>query len=57
MPDKENNEIKLLEARIGNLEVQVSEYRYIVQELTEKLQSYEKRMGSVFVKGNDKDNN
>lgn len=48
--DKENN-IRLLEARIGNLEVQVSEYRLIVQELSEKLKAYEEKMGSVFTKG------
>ena len=54
--DKES-EIKLLEARIGNLEVQLSEYRQIVQELSDKLKAYEEKMGSVFVKGNDNSNN
>ena len=34
--DKENN-LELLKAQIGNLEVQVSEYQQIVKELTEKL--------------------
>ena len=54
--DKENN-TRLLEARIGNLEVQLSEYQQIVQELSDKLKSYEDKMGSVFVKGNrDTDN-
>ena len=54
--DKES-EIKLLEARIGNLEVQLSEYRQIVQELSDKLKAYENKMGSVFVKGDrDTDN-
>ena len=47
--DKENN-TRLLEARIGNLEVQISEYRQIVQELSDKVKSYEDKMGSVFVK-------
>ena len=47
--DKES-EIKLLEARIGNLEVQLSEYRLIVQELSDKLKAYEHKMGSVFLK-------
>ena len=54
--DKENN-IRLLEARIGNLEVQISEYRLIVQELSDKVKAYEENMGSVFVKGDrDTDN-
>jgi len=58
MQDKANNdEIKLLKAQLGNLEVQVSEYQQIVKELTEKIQKYERRMGSVFLKGNDKNNN
>jgi len=54
--DKENN-TRLLEARIGNLEVQLSEYQQIVQELSDKLKAYEEKMGSVFVKGNDNSNN
>ena len=54
--DKENN-IRLLEARIGNLEVQLSEYRQIIQELSDRLKAYENKMGSVFVKGDrDTDN-
>ena len=47
--DKENN-IKQLKAQIGNLEVQVSEYQQIIKELSEKLQAYHNKMGSVFVK-------
>ena len=54
--DKENN-IRLLEARIGNLEVQVSEYRLIVQELSDKLKAYEEKMGSVFVKSDKSSDN
>jgi len=45
--DKENN-TRVLEARIGNLEVQVSEYQQIVQELSDKLKAYEEKMGTVF---------
>ena len=48
MSDKENN-IKLLEAKIGNLEVQVSEYQQIVKELSEKLEQYESTHGRVFM--------
>ena len=54
--DKEDN-IKLLKAKIGNLEVQISEYQQIVEELTEKLQAYDKKMGSVFVKSHADSNN
>jgi phage shock protein A len=46
--DKENN-IELLKAKIGNLEVQVSEYREIVKELSQKLEAYESKHGRVFV--------
>ncbi len=52
MQDKENKQ-KLLEAEIGNLEVQISEYRQIIAELTEKLQRYEKKYGSVFTRAAD----
>ena len=52
MPDKEDKDhkIKMLDAEIGNLTVQVSEYSQIIAELTEKLQRYEEKYGSVFVK-------
>ena len=52
MQDKENKQ-KLLEAEIGNLEVQISEYRQIIAELSEKLQIYEKKYGSVFTRAAD----
>ena len=51
MQDKENKQ-KLLEAEIGNLEVQIRENRQIA-ELTEKLQRYEKKYGSVFTRAAD----
>ena len=54
--DKDDN-LKILKAKIGNLEVQVSEYQQIVKELTEKLQAYKQKMGSVFVKSNTDRNN
>jgi uncharacterized coiled-coil DUF342 family protein len=47
------DEVKLLKAQIGNLEVQNSEYQQIVKELTEKLQKYEKKYGSVFTRASD----
>ena len=52
MSDKEDNR-KLLEAEIGNLEVQISEYRQIIAELSEKLKRYEKKYGVVFTRGSD----
>tara|TARA_E500000305_G_scaffold80882_1_gene66658 strand:- start:249 stop:416 length:168 start_codon:yes stop_codon:yes gene_type:complete len=54
--DKDDN-LKILKAKIGNLEVQVSEYQQIVKELTEKLQAYDQKIGSVFVKSNTDRNN
>jgi prefoldin subunit 5 len=54
--DKEDN-IKILKARIGNLEVQISEYQQIIKELSDKLQAYDKKMGSVFVKSHTESNN
>ena len=49
MQDKADNE-KLLQAQIGNLEVQVAEYQQIVKELSDKIKQYEQKYGSVFVK-------
>ena len=45
MQDKEN--IKQLQAQLGNLEVQVADYRQIVAELTEKLHAYESQYGKA----------
>ncbi len=45
--DKEDK-IKRLEAEVGNLEVQNSDYQQIVNELTKKLEQYEDRHGTVF---------
>ena len=47
--DKEDN-IQILKAKIGNLEVQVSEYQQIVKKLTEKLEAYSEKFGTVFTK-------
>jgi len=54
MQDKANkDEIRLLKAQLGNLEVQVSEYQQVVKELTEKLQKYEKKYGYVFTRASN----
>ena len=45
--NRENN-VELLKAQIGNLEVQVSDYQQIVKELSEKLSLYENKFGTVF---------
>ena len=44
---RENN-VKLLKAQIGNLEVQVTDYQQIVIELSDKLKLYEQKHGTVF---------
>lgn len=53
--NKDLQNIKLLKAQIGNLEVQVAEYQQIVKELTQKLKEYDSRYGKVFSKGNEND--
>ena len=52
MQDKASkDEVRLLRAQIGNLEVQVADYQQIVQELSDKLRLYENTHGSVFKAG------
>ena len=41
-------QIKKLCAEIGNLEFQITDYRQIVKELSDKLSKYETLHGSVF---------
>jgi hypothetical protein len=49
MQDKASkDEVRLLRAQIGNLEVQVADYQQIVKELSDKLNLYEKKYGTVF---------
>ena len=49
MQDKASkDEVKLLRAQLGNLEVQVADYQQIVKELSDKLKLYEKKYGTVF---------
>jgi len=50
MQDKASkDEVRLLRAQIGNLEVQVADYQQIVKELSDKLNVYENKYGTVFV--------
>ena len=50
MQDKASkDEVRLLLAQIGNLEVQVADYQQIVKELSDKLKLYENKYGTVFV--------
>jgi hypothetical protein len=51
MSDKASkDEIRLLKAQLGNLEVQVADYQQIVKELSDKLKLYENKYGAVFKK-------
>ena len=45
---EKDNQIRMLLAQQGNHEVQVAEYRQIVQELSDKLKLYENKYGTVF---------
>ena len=47
---KQRQERVLLRAQIGNLEVQIADYQQIVKELSDKLNLYEKKYGTVFKK-------
>jgi chromosome segregation ATPase len=46
--EDKDNQIRMLLAQQGNLEVQIAEYRQIVQELSDKLELYESKYGTVF---------
>jgi len=46
--EEKDNIIRKLSAELGNFEVQVAEYQQVVKQLTEKLELYEKKLGSVF---------
>jgi len=45
--------IKKLEAEVGNLKVQNADYSQIVEELSKKLENYEKSYGRVFKPARD----
>ena len=46
--EEKDNQIRMLLAQQGNHEVQIAEYRHIVQELSDKLKLYESKYGTVF---------
>ena len=46
--EEKDHQIRMLLAQQGNQEVQISEYRQIIKELTKKLENYEKLHGTVF---------
>jgi hypothetical protein len=46
--EEKDNQIRMLMAQQGNHEVQIAEYRQIVQELSDKLKLYESKYGTVF---------
>ena len=46
--EEKDNQIKMLMAQQGNHEVQIAEYRQIVKELSDKLELYESKYGTVF---------
>ena len=46
--EEKDNQIRMLMAQQGNYEVQIAEYRQIVKELSEKLELYEQKYGTVF---------
>jgi|TARA_B110000444_G_scaffold196812_1_gene187523 hypothetical protein len=48
--EEKDQQIRKLLAQQGSDEVQISEYRQIVQELSQKLQNYERLYGTVFKK-------
>ena len=45
-----DEQIRKLSAELSSNKVQISEYRQIVQELSEKVKNYEKLYGTVFRK-------
>ena len=46
--EEKDNQIRMLLAQRGNHEVQIAEYRQIVRELSDKLELYESKYGTVF---------
>ena len=46
--EEKDNQIRMLMAQQGNHEVQIAEYRQIVKELSDKLELYESKYGTVF---------
>jgi hypothetical protein len=46
--DEKDHQIRMLLAQQGNYEVQITEYRQIIKELSDKLKLYENKYGTVF---------
>ena len=46
--EDKDNQVRVLLAQQGNHEVQIAEYRQIVEELSDKLKLYEQKFGTVF---------
>jgi len=46
--EEKDNQIRMLLVQQGNHEVQIAEYRQIVKELSDKLELYESKYGTVF---------
>jgi|TARA_B110001454_G_C12657445_1_gene408094 uncharacterized coiled-coil DUF342 family protein len=51
--EDKNLQIKKLSAEVGNLQVQNAEYSQIVKELSEKIELYQKKHGTVFKSANN----
>ncbi|MBC8435390.1 MAG: hypothetical protein H8D84_00255 [Proteobacteria bacterium] len=47
----QTDDIRKLQAEVGNLKVQNADYSQIVGELSDKLKKYENKYGTVFTKG------
>ena len=52
--ETKDEQIKKLCAEIGSLEFQVSDYKQIVKELSDKLKNYESLHGTVFKSSGEK---
>ena len=46
--EEKDKQIKKLCAEVGNLEFQITDYRQIVEELSDRLKNYETLHGTVF---------
>ena len=51
--EDKNLQIKKLSAEVGILQVQNAEYSQIVKELSEKIELYQKKYGTVFKSANN----
>ena len=51
--EDQSNVINKMTAEIGNYDVQIAEYRQIIQELSNKIKMYESKYGKVFKRSED----